>query len=906
MIKPGTTPYPNGGTVEAANEAQLLSAIGLNPDKLETYLALGDLLYRKMDLEGAVAVYHRALSANPLWGEIYHNLGNTLLALRRFPEALKAYAEAGKLMPDFAECHVTAATVLQSMGFPNEALLQCEQALSLDPELAEAHWNRALALLQLGQYGEGWREFEWRWQKRGYTTVNRNFPQPRWQGELLNGRTILIHAEQAFGDVIMFSRFLPMVAARGGRVICECPAPLTRLINQVPGVVMSVACGEVLPAFDCHLPLLSLPFVLGVTLENLLSFPPALRFDRTLFSVWQQRTLSQTGLRVGIAWAGRPFPDPARSCPFHFLEPLGTVAGVTFVSLQIGSETDEVTALSQSLPLVILSQEISDFADTAALIRNLDLVITIDTAIAHLAGTLERPTWVMLPFAADWRWLLEREDSPWYPSVRLFRQIQAGNWSEVIIRIHAALSEIVLAGTTDTFEACYHKATTLLQLGNTEEAWMLLERARNLNADIPELYNALGVVAMQEGDLLTAEQLLLQAIARDPAFADPLINLGNIMFEAGRYQESADTMLHAVELDSKSPRGWQNLGVVFQGIGKIPEAFNCFKRALMLDPAHSTARWNLANLELLTGDYRKGWLDFEARFSKIDPIALRYQEMPRWEGSFLSGKTLMVYAEQGYGDTIQFARYLPLLHHFGGRILFEVPDRSLLTLLERLAGIDRIIVRGETPPSADVQIPLLSLPGIIRTELNSIPNATPYLLAPPERIAAWKEQIRGEKTFHVGLCWSGRPKPDPRRSCSLTQMTLLTNVAGVIFHSLQLGPDAEQVNTQPACMRLRDDTDMLTDFSETAALVSNLDLVISIDTAVAHLAGALGKPVWLLLPFAPDWRWLLKREDSPWYPTMRLFRQSRPGDWEEVMERVAYDLDTTVATYHDRLLQGYG
>jgi hypothetical protein len=267
----------------------------------------------------------------------------------------------------------------------------------------------------------------------------------------------------------------------------------------------------------------------------------------------------------------------------------------------------------------------------------------------------------------------------------------------------------------------------------------------------------------------------------------------------------------------------------------------------------------------------------------------------------------LVYAEQGYGDTLQFVRYLPLLNRYQGRIIFEAPDRSLCTLLESIRGIDMIFVHGESAPSADFQIPLLSLPGLLGTRLDSVPQTVPYLRACPHKVAAWDSRTADDTgSMRVGLCWFGRLQPDPRRSVRLDQMVALTPIPNVVFHSLQVGLGSEQTSVPPVGMRLRDDSVLFVDFSETAALISTLDLVISIDTAVAHLAGALGKPVWLLLPFAPDWRWLLERDDSPWYPGMRLFRQTRPGDWGSVMERIATELGTSAATYHDRLLRGCG
>jgi len=891
-------------TVELREEERLRSQIDLFPDLQLPYLQLGDLLHRKGKLEDAIIIYRQALQANPAWGEIYHNLGNALLALRRFPEALQAYHEVARLMPGFAECRVTAATALQSMGCPHEALAQCNHALQLDPNLAEAHWNRALVLLQLGEYNEGWREFAWRWRKRGYTSAYRNFPQPQWEGEPLNGSTILVHAEQAFGDTIMFSRYLPLVAAKGGRVICECPGPLVRLISSVKGVSSVVAAGAELPAFDFHVPLMSLPLIFGTTTDNVPS-SLCLEIDNRNLARWRQRLAPYSGLKVGIAWTGRPLPDPARSCPYRFLASLGSLEGITFLSLQVGTGTEDVPCLARMLPLVNLVDEITDFADTAGLIRCLDLVISIDSAVAHLAGALGVPTWVMLPYAADWRWLLDRKDSPWYRGMRLFRQQQAGEWGALIDEVRAALVAVVSLGAADSFKDIFEQGVAALQRDDLATAELLLEKARRMSGDVPELFNALGVLASREGDSEKARQFLRHAAELDSGYADPLINLGNITYEAGHYQEAAGLHLRAVEIAPGDPRGWQNLGVVLRGGGKITEAFECFRMALKLDSGYATARWNLATLQLLTGDFENGWRNFEARFTKSEPVARRHEGITPWDGSPLTGRSILVYAEQGYGDTIQFVRYLSLLHRRGATVIFESPDRSLEQLMKGVAGVDQVVVRGEAIPPADYQVPLLGLPGLFKTRLDSIPHEIPYITAPSQRVIAWRERIVDKKYLNIGLCWAGRPKPDPRRSCPLALMAPLARYDWIIFHSLQMGAEACQALDPPAGMSLRDDTSSIADFVDTAALISNLDAVISIDSAVAHLAGALGKPVWLLLPFAPDWRWMQEREDSPWYPTMLLFRQAKPGDWEEVMERVATQLGTIVSTWRDRHPQDF-
>lgn len=414
-------------------------ALSLSPDDPDILLPMGAVLHDLDRHDEALAAYRRIMERAPASAALYHNRGNTLLALDRFEEAIDSYARALALMPEDTEALVTMGTAFEQLGDYAAAMKCYDEAIKRGPDCAEAHWNRALALLRLGEYLRGWEEFGWRWQKKGYTTRWRDLPAPLWDGRGLAGRSILIHAEQAFGDTIQFARYLPMVAERGGRVILECPAALSPLLESVEGVYRVIPTGTPLPGFDCHVPLMSLPLLFGTILETIPARVPYLSVPEGRLSRWQAFLGEGTGTRIGLVWAGRRKPDPHRSCRLRELSPLAAIEGITFYSLQIGEGAEQVTAPSPGMELVDLTGRIADFADTAALIAQLDLVISIDTAVAHLAGAMGKPTFLLLPFAPDWRWMLERSDSPWYPTMRLFRQGQAGIWKGVVDEVRQAL-----------------------------------------------------------------------------------------------------------------------------------------------------------------------------------------------------------------------------------------------------------------------------------------------------------------------------------------------------------------------------------------------------------------------------------------------------------------------------------
>jgi hypothetical protein len=340
--------------------------------------------------------------------------------------------------------------VLAILGRSAEADASFREALRLQPDQADAHANRGMALLLAGQFEEGWREFEWRWKTAFMATRARNFAAPLWNGEAIGDRVLLLHAEQGLGDTLQFCRYAPLITG-GARVVLEVQASLVRLLSRLPGVAQIVARGESLPPFDLHCPLLSLPRAFGTTLETIPAATPYLAADPAEATLWRKRLASLPGLRVGLVWAGgprTPVPkliaiDMRRSLTLKTLAPLAEVSGVSFVSLQKSSPAAQAANPPPGMALADFSVELHDFAATAALIEALDLVISVDTSVVHLAGALGKPVWLLNRFDNCWRWMLKREDSPWYPTLRQFRQPSAGDWSSVISAVKDALQHLV-------------------------------------------------------------------------------------------------------------------------------------------------------------------------------------------------------------------------------------------------------------------------------------------------------------------------------------------------------------------------------------------------------------------------------------------------------------------------------
>jgi tetratricopeptide (TPR) repeat protein len=422
-------------------------ALRLRPGWAEAHSNLGNALVTQRQYAAAEASYREAIRLRPDWAEAHHNLGTALAEQGRLVEAEACYREALRLRPEHIDAYGNLATALVGQGKADEAAAVYERILEYKPDSPDAHLSKAMILLGLGRWEQAWAEYEWRWRCADFGSMP--YEQPQWDGSSLEGRTILLHAEQGLGDTLLAVRFAPLVKQRGGTVLLVCPGSLLPLLSGVRGVDRLLERGTALPPFDCHAPLLSLPGIFHTTPETVPADVPYLFADPDLVERWRRELPAGRDFRVGIAWQGNPRfkADRQRSIPLAQFEPLARVEGVRLYSLQKGPGSEQVREVS--FPLVDLGPRLDEtggaFRDTAAVMKNLDLVITADTAAVHLAGALGVPVWLALSFAPLWAWLRDRQDSPWYPTLRLFRQKSWGNWTEVFERLAAALRRQVAA-----------------------------------------------------------------------------------------------------------------------------------------------------------------------------------------------------------------------------------------------------------------------------------------------------------------------------------------------------------------------------------------------------------------------------------------------------------------------------
>ena len=426
-------------------------ALALAPDHAEAHCYRGNALHALQRFDEALASFDRALTLRPTYADAQCNRGATLHALRRYDEALAACDRSIALQPDHAQARCNRGVTLQDLMRCDEALASYDRALALQPDFAGAHNNEALCRLLVGDYERGWQQHEWRWQTAELASERRGLPQPLWLGAgELAGKTILLHGEQGFGDTLQFCRYAPLVAARGARVILEVQRPLQELMRTLAGAAQVVSRGETLPDFDLHCPLLSLPLAMRTRLDTIPASTPYLAAQENKVRAWRDRLAGHEKRRIGLVWAGNPRKqlagcnriDALRSMEFAQLAPLFDVPDCEFFSLQKGDDAVRQLRGSNLRQHVLdWTDDLHDFSDTAALIENLHLVIAVDTAVAHLAGALNKPIWLLNRYNTCWRWLLDREDSAWYPTARLFRQDASRQWDRVVARVCAALRD---------------------------------------------------------------------------------------------------------------------------------------------------------------------------------------------------------------------------------------------------------------------------------------------------------------------------------------------------------------------------------------------------------------------------------------------------------------------------------
>ena len=927
--------YKCRGDSKAAADA-FNAALHLNPDYASAHFSLGNLLLDHRDYLAAERHFRSAIRIKPDYIAAYNHLSTSLEQEGRLEEARQCLASALRINPRCAVTLCNSGNLARKSYQFTEAIKRYRQALEQRPDFVEAHFNLAMVFLLLKDFKNGWLEYEWR---LGQFAADSGYPNrhgwPLWQGQDLKGKSILVYDEQGFGDVIMFSRYLVKLKALGARVVFEVRQALFDLFSHLPLIDETVIRhNNIKPETHCDycIPLASLPGQFQTDQDTIPDDVPYLFADPAKTARWSRRITGKE-LKVGLVWRGSD-TDRSRRCRLEQFEPLLGLAGIRWYSLQIRSGPGTAVQ-AQCGPLVDIGPDLNDFTDTAAVIANLDLVVTIDTAVAHLAGAMGKPVWVLLPFVPDWRWFLDGKQTPWYRTMRLYRQPAPGDWENPLEEIgrdltrwiseqnrriadqtvnenFAAAYSCQVKGAFENAEAGYrcllslvpdhHPALAALGLLylKTERptaAVQTLQQALALKPDDPLCLNNLGVAFQRLGETERAISFFASAIACRPDFRNACHNLGNAFWDLKHLDGLTQWYAKALEIDPDDANAQWEMGKLYLKQLDLDRARQHFEQSVALQPQFVPARISLATTTLMQADFATGWKQYRWRFKDEKTVGTTYPgrfRIPQWQGEAFPGKRLIIHCEQGLGDSIQFSRFLPQIKALGGQVTFQVQG-PLLPLFRNFPGIDilqNLPARQPDVPNADLYCPLLDVADCLRISIQSIPAPMPYLTAEPAKVGQWRRRFDSRK-LNIGVVWAGNPDHtnDRKRSCNLRHWLELDHLDGIQLYSLQKEideTDHELLAARHRTVLLGDD---FKDMSDTAAAIACLDLVISVDTAVAHLAGAMGKPVWLMLPFVPDWRWMLSREDSPWYPTMRLFRQPRENAWAPVILSIKQQLE---------------
>lgn len=826
----------------------------------------------------AEAAYRRALALEPQRADTLGQFGCLLRNIGRVDEALVLHQQALSLQPNDAQMTYIYGGSLYQAGQIELAMQTLRHALKLNPELHEARSNLGICHLLRGEFELGWDAFEYRWQSPQMKGAWAPFSAPAWQGEDLNDKAFLGWAEQGLGDNIQFVRYFGLLRQRYPQVRLAFwgPRSIFRLIEQFAQVhqVQLVAREDApnpiqIQGMDFHAPIMGLPRLMGTRLETIPAIPAYLQLDPTWIATWRTRldaldaqlpAKAQRPLNVGLVWSGQLEGVMVEKRNIHIAK-LATwldIPNIRWFSLQIGAEqTAQVQGTRWEERLIDWTAHINDFADTASFARVLDLVISVDTSTVHAAAATGTTVWMLSRFDGCWRWLQGRTDTPWYPTITIWRQERPLDWEPVIAAVKTALEQRV--------------------------AQTNLVKSQHQPVDVP--------TAQANNHLINVKEV------------QRLCEQGRALRRQGQVAQAIALYEQAMQIAPERAEPWMLKGFALRMQNDFKNAESCYRQALIRSPHDVQSHFNLAIILLMQRRYAEGWLEYAWRWKMPNNVYPTVQGK-RWQSEPLAGKQLLVFQEQGFGDTIQFMRYLSELllqpKHAGVQLILAV-GRPLLRLLSTSCSYTLIPIEQISTVTTDFHVSFLDLPRLLKIHDESVKYAK-CLQVNKTLVAHWKLWLTIHSTTlarkRIGLVWSGNANRlrNDHRSIPASALTNLREIdVSIQWVSLQVELPTSDQATVSDWEHLLQPMQSLSDFADTAALIMNLDLVITVDTSVAHLAAALGKPTWVLVCFDSDWRWQFNRTNSPWYPNITLYRQKTVGDWTEVLQQVIASLKTSLA-----------
>jgi tetratricopeptide (TPR) repeat protein len=889
--------------------------LAANPDDIAAWGNRGVALRSLGRLDEALASYDAAIARRPDHPDAYTNRGNVLVDLGRLDEARASLETACALKPQDATAQNNLGNALVALGRPDEALARLDAAIALKPDYPTARFNRSLALLAQGRFLEGWRDYDQRqrtapplgqWGDLATPEV-RAAVRPGLTLSDVSGRHVLVVTEQGVGDVIMFASMLPDLIRVAGRVSLLCQPRLWRLVStSFPGLTLvpSGATAQAVAEADHVLLIGSLGQLFRNRGED---FPklPYLFAGKAVRDRWAARLGPRSArLRVGLSWRGGTPQTRAqdRSIPLADLRPLLDLPDCEFVSLQYGDPRAEIAEVNAGLSRPIRCfdpEEIDDFEDLAGLVRSLDVVVSVQTALVHVAGALGVPTLAMNRRVVPYRYGADPASMPWYGSVELIRQDETETWGPVIRQVAERLGRMAPADPKALFEAAlsHHRA------GDRAAALAAYDRVIAAAPGHFAAWGNRGVILRSLGRLEEALASYDAAIAIKPTYVDGHGNRGNALQDLGRYEEARASLETACALSPGEAKLHNNLGNALTSLGRPEEALSCYEAAIALQPDYTEALHNRGMTLLALDRFAEGWRDYDHRL-RIDPLVWQWSGLvspeiraavePGLELSKIEGRRILVVAEQGVGDVIMFASMLPDLIKVAGQVsvlcqprlwrLFAASFPSVIltpsdAATEAIASVDHVLLIG-------------SLGRLFRNDLADFPKR-PYLTASPAARAGWAQKLGARSSkLRVGLSWrGGTPQTGAQdRSIPLADLRPLLDLPDCEFVSLQYGDPRQEVaavNADLARPIRCFDPQEIDDFEDLAGLVQSLDVIVSVQTALVHVAGALGVPTLAMNRRVVPYRYGRSTSTMPWYGSVELIRQDETETWGPVIRQVA-------------------
>jgi ADP-heptose:LPS heptosyltransferase len=813
--------------------------------------------------------------------EALSKLSEAMNRIHRYADGLTFAMQGRAINPQNHMLHYHAARALWMSGAAKECLRYAEEAARLWPTDAANSVEYFLSCVQLalGDFEQGWKRYPvfYAYTSIGSELVRPDFPE--WNGEPLSGCQFLYVLHAGFGDQIQFLRFADWLHQQGATVDVLVSPMVAEIAASVSGV-RAVYKYPNLPRgpYNYWSYMMRIPALMGLSVPMLPLKIPYIRTTPERRRRWRNsiesispRSVKPRSLRVGFVWNGSPgtATDGFRSIRLEALRPLFELPGITWFSVQKGARERESEALVTEFDVHTLGPSIEDFSDTLAILESLDLLISVDTSVAHLAGGAGRPVWVLQAAYSEWRWLEGRTDSPWYPSMRLFRQRELGNWGPVIDEAREALQKWSVTNLHELLEI------------NTVSPEIEIEKITALTAaeDTTPLRDAIDEFRVSFAD---------------NAFA--LEKLALRLYQTGRFSDAVDVARQGLRIVPVRPLLHHYAALALSVYGNHTECLMHGREAARLLPDSPVMQYHLACYELANGQFAQGWTRHKAYYTMpgpkdiLIPVGIR-----EWKGEPLAGREILLVFDQGDGDKIQCIRFADYLHRQGATVDF-LTTPAVSQVVASMNCIRAVYWDTEPAGQYDYWTHIMKIPEHIGLSEAMLPAIDfPYMTAPADRARHWRIQIDEVMSAHVrksnrrvGIVWAGNSSHvwDRYRSIPLDMLSPLLATQGTSWFSVQKGARERETEAIAAEFDVHTLGPSIEDFSDTLAILESLDLLITVDTSVAHLAGAAGRPVWVLVPAYVEWRWLEGRADSPWYPSMRLFRQRELGNWRPVIDEV--------------------